>query len=344
MTNLPFTNSELNEMIEAGYIKKTKHPDYDLFIYNYTPKTQYESMWNAVTMQSRGLILDERANIIARPFTKFFNYGERADQVIPAEPFEVYDKMDGSLGILYWYADQPFIATRGSFAGEQAQRATQMLNAKYADAIKELDRAKTYLFEIIYPANRIVIDYGSEEQLVLLAIIDTQTGEEEPVAEIGFPIVKKYDGLHDIDFIKNMQIEDKEGFIIRFNSSFRIKVKFAEYVRLHKIITQVSSKTIWEYLKEGRALDELLDKVPDEFYAWVKATVLKFKEEYESIESEAKAEFKVLEDRKTTALYYQTCKHPSILFRLFEDKPYNEIIWKMIKPVYERPFKNEIDN
>ncbi len=245
MTNLPFTIDELEEMITSGYVRMTKHPERPLYIYNYTAKTQYEYMWNEVTMLCRGLILDENYMIVARPFTKFFNYGEVSNQVIPSLPFEVFDKMDGSLGILYWWNDRPYIATRGSFMSEQAIKANELLHKKYATCKDKLDRRKTYLFEIIYPENRIVIDYGYKEELVLLAIVDLQSGVESPLTDIGFPVVKRYDGLNDLEAIRLMQIDNKEGFIIRFDNGFRIKVKFVEYVRLHRIITQVSSKTIW---------------------------------------------------------------------------------------------------
>ena len=37
-------------------------------------------------------------------------------------------------------------------------------------------------------------------------------------------------------------------------------------------LTNISSRDIWEYLKDGKPMDEILDKVPDEFYNWVKDT------------------------------------------------------------------------
>lgn len=344
MTNLPFTIDALEEMISSGYVRMTKHPERPLYIYNYTAKAQYEYMWNEVTMLCRGLILDEQYGIVARPFTKFFNYGEVTDQQIPSLPFEVYDKMDGSLGILYWCNDRPYFASRGSFMSEQAIKATELLYDKYAKSIDQLDKTKTYLFEIIYPENRIVIDYGHKEELVLLAIVDIKTGIETPLTDIGFPVVKRYDGLNDLQAIRQMQMDNKEGFIIRFVNGYRVKIKFAEYVRLHKIITQVSSKTIWEHLRDNQSMDELLDKVPDEFYNWVRATIDEFWNAYRKIEAEAKAEYNELEDRKTTAFYFQTCQHPAILFKMYENRSYDAIIWKMLKPKYERPFRNDLEN
>jgi len=344
MKNLPFTIDALEEMISSGYVKMTKHPERPLYIYNYTAKTQYEYMWNEVTMLCRGLILNEHYEIVARPFTKFFNYGEVPNQQIPSLSFEVYDKMDGSLGILYWWNDCSYIATRGSFMSEQAIKGNELLHGKYGKCIDHLDKSKTYLFEIIYPENRIVIDYGHKEELVLLAIVDMVSGEETPLTDIGFPLVKRYDGLNDLEAIRQLQMEDKEGFIIRYDNGFRTKIKFAEYVRLHRIITQVSSKTIWEHLRDNQSLDELLNKVPDEFYNWVRRTIDDFWSEYKNLEAEAKKEYKELEDRKATAFYFQTCKYPAILFKMYEKRPYDAIIWKLLRPKYERPFRKDLEN
>ena len=328
----------LNQLIAEDYIKVNKHPMADLFIYNYTATAQYERLWNEWTLACRGLIMDADFNIVARPFPKFFNLEELVDVSIPNESFEVYEKMDGSLGILYWIDYQPFIATRGSFVSEQAIVATELLHTKYADSIPFLDKTKTYLFEIIYPENRIVLDYGTERKLVLLAIIDIQTGDEFPLEDIGFEIVKKYDGLNDLQKLKALEEDNREGFVVKFKNGYRLKVKFEEYQRIHKIVTQVSTLSIWEYIKEGQDLTPILEKVPDEFYEWVKATHAELLKNYAEIEVQAQKDFKVLENRKETALYFLTCEYPAILFKMLDNQEYSSIIWKLLKPVYQKPF------
>jgi RNA ligase len=331
----------LQEMLAQGWVIQQKHPTEALNIYNYSAPAQYERVWNEVTMACRGLILDEKYNIVARPFTKFFNLGEMENQFIPNESFEVYEKMDGSLGIMYWIGDKPFIASRGSFISDQSVVANELLNTVYAPCIAKLDKTKTYLFEIIYPENRIVLQYGETKALVLLGIIDTASGEDLPLEDLGFPLVKLYDGLNDIHALKNLEEENKEGFVVKFKSGYRLKVKFAEYVRIHRIVTQVSSLSIWEYLKTNQSMELILDRVPDEFYDWVKETVKKYTEQYAAIEIAAKAEFKVLETRKETAFYFQTCQFSAVLFSMLDGRDYSPIIWKMLKPKFEKPFFNK---
>jgi hypothetical protein len=332
---------ELNLLIEQKYISVQKHKDASLYIYNYTPQTQFERYWTGITLQCRGLILNENGAVAARPFRKFFNLEEHRLEEIPQEPFEVYEKLDGSMGILYWLNKVPFIASRGSFHSQQAQKASRLLHTKYTHILPYLRQEVTYLFEIIYPQNRIVVNYGAAEELILLAIIDNHTGLDLPLENIGFPLVQRFDGISDLQKLKALNHPNKEGFVLKFRSSFRVKVKFEEYVRLHRILTGVSNKMIWEMLRNNTPMDAILERVPDEFYDWVKKNREELMQEYTAIEAYCKNDFKELGDRKSTAMYYLTCKYPSILFAMLDKRDYSDSIWKLIKPKYEKPFAKE---
>ncbi|MBO0951695.1 T4 RnlA family RNA ligase [Fibrella forsythiae] len=338
----------LRQHVANGNVIIRQHPDADLFILNYTAQTQFNRVWDEHTLACRGLILNGRGDVIARPFGKFFNLDEvvttNSRPTLPDEPFVAFEKLDGSLGILYWHKNKACIATRGSFMSEQAQRATYLLQTRYAHVLPHLDRSKTYLFEIIYPENRIVVDYGDRDELVLLAVIDTATGAEETaLPDLGFTQVRRFDGYTDMATIRAAQIDNEEGFVLRFASGFRVKVKFTEYVRLHRILTQISSRNIWEYLATNQPFNDVLERVPDEFYDWVKTTVTTFMAQYEAIEAECKAVFQVRSSRKETALYFQMQRYPSVLFLMLDNRDYSATIWKVLRPAYERPFKKAAD-
>ena len=328
----------LQEMLAQGYVIRQKHPTEKLWIYNYSTAAQYERVWNEITMQCRGLILDENHQIIARPFEKFFNLGETENQLIPDESFEVYEKMDGSLGILYWYQEKAFIATRGSFQSEQSVVANEILQDKYGHLLAQLEQDKTYLFEIIYPSNRIVLNYGDLKDLVLLAVIDNGTGKDCPLPNVGLPLVKRYNNYQDIQELVGIEEENREGFVVRFQSGLRYKIKFAEYVRIHRIITGVSTISIWQYLSTGQTLEAFLEQVPDEFYDWVKQVQANLQAKFQAIETQCRAEYKELATRKETAMYFMTCSYPPILFKMLDKKEYAPEIWKRLRPVFEKPF------
>lgn len=181
----------LDNLILSEYIIVNDHPSLPLRIYNYSRKCQFEKNWNVLTLAARGLVLDYDYNVVAFPFKKFFNYQEHKVEDIPKLPYEIFEKMDGSLGIVFTYNGELIVATRGSFISDQAIMAKNILENKYAHIIA-FPQNTTYLFEIVYRNNRIVVNYGDEENLVLLGIVNNLTGEEYPLEDIGFPIVKKY--------------------------------------------------------------------------------------------------------------------------------------------------------
>lgn len=345
-------HANLTKMIDEKYISVQKHPTLPLFIHNYTHKAQFDRVWNNETLQCRGLITDTDWNIVSRPFRKFFNLGELGEDVNLEGDFTVTEKMDGSLGVSYFDTSIGWaIATRGSFVSDQAYKANELLEKQYADFANMMNPVNTYLFEIIYPQNRIVVDYGTEEKLVLLAVIDTKSGEEFSYEELeafrGYiPLVKKFNGI--TDFSKIEQRPNSEGYVVHFPATgLRFKVKFEEYVRLHKIITGVNAKRVWEFLKDGQALDPLLERVPDEFYQWITNTKDRLVKEYETREDTAFQVFKdahLLETRKDQAVFILKQKEaiPGVVFNMLDGKPYDQIIWKDIEPPFEAPFKVEI--
>lgn len=297
-------------------------------------------------MQCRGLVTNSKGEIIARPFKKFFNYEEHKPEEIPNEEFVVYEKLDGSLGILFNYQEEWILATRGSFTSPQAIKGIELLK-KYK--YKYLPTDCTYLFEIIYPENRIVVDYGKEEKLVLLGSIQTNTGKEyninnENYEDLGFEIVTTYKTWGEgYDLLKEEISKDKEGYVIRFKNGFRMKIKGDEYVRLHRILTNVSNRDIWEYLKNGKSFDELLEKVPDEFNDWVRDTVKDLQNKFDTIKNNVEIDFKELINKKEFAEKIKDNPNKSFLFKRLDSysNQLNEMIWDSIYPTYSKPFKKD---
>jgi RNA ligase len=326
-----------DSMISQGYISRKKHPEFDLYILNYTPKTQYERFWNEYTINCRGLIVDSQGTIKARCFQKFFNYEEVVcdvhDRLERGLSFEIFEKIDGSLGILYWVEDKPFIATRGSFSSEQANMANEILK-KYDCSY--LDKSLTYLFEIIYPENKICVDYNGKKELVFLSAFEIFSGKEVR-PDVLFPVAEKYDSKLDFNNIYKLNLPNKEGFVVRFSDGFRFKIKFEDYKRLHNLIFSISSKSLWQMLRQNKEID--IQDIPDELYSWIKKETQLLKDNYHSLETEAKNAFKEIGhlDRKDFAKEALNYDYSSILFKMLDKKDYNDIIWKMIEPEYRTP-------
>ncbi len=354
-----FDQKQFQELIDARYINVQKHPTEDLFIYNYSKSCQYEQLWNEITTQCRGLIMDGQGNVVARPFKKFFNWEQHESYEIPKTSFVAYEKMDGCLGILYWDSKgDPYISTRGSFTSDQSKAANKFLqnNEELFLAAKNFDRSLTYCFEVIHPSYRIVVDYGKRKDLVLLGVIDTQTGEDVDFPDTPFTTVKVYDGIKDFKELKDLNIDNSEGFVLRFKDGFRMKIKFEEYCRLHSILTQVSSKTIWRCLRHETDFKEMLENVPDEFYTWVENKKEELIKEFETVEADAHEylrkvlnkfpddtvkELRVGTKRREVAMELLKQKKKSRLaFAIFDAKNYDDMIWRKIEPIFETPFLN----
>jgi RNA ligase len=302
--------------------------------------------------------LDKEGNVVAKAFDKFFNYEELTLGDIPDETFEVFEKLDGSLGILFWYQGKWILASKGSFVSEQALKGKQILNQQYN--VEVLPKGYTTVVEIIYPENRIVCDYGGDELLVVLSMVSNASGKELDYDSMmsfnevsKMPVIKKYDGIENYDTLKSMIGNDREGYVIRFKNGFRMKIKGEEYVRLHRILTGFSNVDIWEYLKDGKNIDELLDRVPDEFDKWVRMTIRDLKYGCFQLRETAgklhdgfrygkfgdrdpeptKKEFAEFVMKQQEVLH-------AIMFAMWNgnNEKVDDIIWKLIKPKYSKPF------
>ncbi len=391
----------LEKYYKDGLLHKQTHPTLDLTIWNYSPRVQYERLWDDITIQCRGLVTNTKGEIVARPFKKFFNYEEHKPEDLPNENFEVYEKMDGSLGILFYYEEELtderryniwfnnnyetgmerffdpnnlpdfdntyydptpktkgewILATRGSFTSTQAIKGRELLE-KYD--YNRLAKDYTYLFEIIYPENRIVCNYDFED-LILLGMIHTKTGDEvnihndnnedirlkNLIKNLNIKVVTLYKTWGEgYDLLKEEISKDKEGYVIRFKNGFRMKIKGEEYIRLHRILTNISNRDIWEYLKDNKPFDELLEKVPDEFNNWVKETARDLTVRFENIEKDYREIFENLNNRnlsrKDFALRAKQYRHSNILFNMLDGTNPKQTIWKLLYTTYSKPFKNE---
>lgn len=169
--DVPTLRRELDARAQTGAVRVSRLGP--LALYHYSKSCEYERWWDPFSLVARGLVLDaERDVLVATPFPKFFNYGELGVDEVPAQilaqPFEAFEKLDGSLGILYCHDGRWQITTKGGFGSAQARWA----QARIAGLdLSVLDPRATYLFEIIYRANRIVVAYDYED-LVLLAGYD----------------------------------------------------------------------------------------------------------------------------------------------------------------------------
>ena len=273
----------LSGEIWNGWVNAQTHPEFpELVILNYTDKCAHEHHWNNITLMTRGLIYNKlTGEVLARPLRKFFNYGQPGPdgyvaQFSPDMKVDVYDKLDGSLGIHYVRpAGQSAIATRGSFASDQALHATKLFRELFGDIEAP---ALTWLFEIIYPENRIVLDYGDQDMLVYLGCCYRESGNyRPPMTEGNVELDKWYHGKYRVaehfgwmslaEALSLPDRENAEGIVFYTDDGTPWKVKQEDYLALHRVVTNLSRKEVWRQVMAG-TYDEWVTKLPDEFMQW----------------------------------------------------------------------------
>jgi RNA ligase len=214
---------------------------------------------------------------------------ETQQSALRARKFDVFTKEDGSCGICAYYNGKWNVTTRGSFESDQAIKATQMLS-NYN--LSRLNKAFTYIVEIIYPDNRIIVDYGSKEELVLLACIETKTGREADLealrGHVPFPIVESH-SFKNIDAVieaVSKMDANSEGYVVKLRNGLRFKVKSPEYLKLARLMSRMSPLTLWENMKDGKVSTELMQSIPEEFRADYEAIQTQLESQYADVQIE----------------------------------------------------------
>jgi len=241
-----------------------------LSLYNYTDECSFSRAWNSYNTLARGLVLDHQSNCVAAlPFPKFFNLFEVNKSNLPDLPFEAFEKLDGSLGIVFYntVTQSWNVCTRGSFTSDQSIWATNWLKRKCK--VNQLDSSITYLVEIIYPANQVVVDYGAFEGLVLLGGYRKDDFSEIDLEEWsncfqGRVVGYSFASIDHIQAYCKTLTHNDEGVVVRFSNGFRIKIKGEEYCRVHAIKSDLTPLNIWRAMSEGLNLEEIKTHVPEE--------------------------------------------------------------------------------
>ena len=360
---------KLMEHQNNGMVSQQKHPTLPLYILNYTHKAQYEPAWGDGTIDyCRGLIIDEDYNIVARPFKKFHNLNtasipETLEANLPKTTPTITQKYDGSLGILWQYRGDYGIATRGSFTSPQALWATKWLKDRIEGRINDYPlempetgvlRSYTWLFEIIYSGNRIVVSYPFEG-LVLLGAVAKNNGRELPHSAVtaigerkGYRVTPQIKGKNLFDCMQDNN-PNEEGYVVTYSlgsgtGPLKIKIKMADYLRLHRIVTGMNPRSVWELLKNRVILEDKFVGCPDDFMKWLSRWVLKLNSEFDKIAADTNEIYinrpffdgtDARRYRAECAAYFFRQNRPelkSIFFLMLDGKNVDEAIWNMFEP------------
>lgn len=356
---------QLEQQCQKGWLRKATSEDGKLVQYNYSNKAQYEKYWNRHTKNNRGHIYEiETGKLIAMSFPKFFNFSEltvgEQRYLSKNTDFTVFEKMDGCLGICYFYNGKWRVNSRGSF-NSFASRVAEELLKKYPK-IKEMNRNWTLLFEIIHPRTKIIVDYKGKKELCLIGgysldpLVEIEDSQLDYIAGVtGFSRPKKFNySLKDIKDILTELDYNNEGFVVKFNNSERVKFKGDGYLKIVKILCQLTPKNLWKTMENGKVDTNIISTLPEEIksdYYYIKARLERFYSDVkESIHCEycdLKHQFSVITQKSLelgSKLSHGDCKviaeiineseyrHKCILFPYIKGYSIEKYLHKSIEP------------
>lgn len=321
--------------------------NYNLILANY-PNDE-------IVRECRALQLDRRDFfVMSRAFRRFLNYGEgdtRESFVFDKETV-VYDKIDGSLVILYWhpyrkrwevrtrktaYAEAPVISEGEVCVKDFRSLILLALGVKNLDFLEEwgLNKEKSYVFELVSPENRVITPYRYRE-MYYLSTFDNESGEESGY-EDGYKYIhkfldcKKVDsyGYGDINTVLEMAkrlAPAEEGYVVRNGQNDRVKVKNPAYLALSLLHNggQMTERRVLELVEIGED-SEYLAYFPEEKekFERIKEKKRKLRKDCEDVYEKIKE----IEEQKEFALEAQKYPYSGILFKMRTGKSMEDV-WR----------------
>lgn len=225
------------------------HRDLPLVGFNYTPAAgvslhHYRGGWSSVLRACRGSTFTKGGSLVARPFPKFFNFGEIGGSWSGSDDDpEVTVKEDGHLIIVFRYEDKVIAKTRGEFHSPTAILANELIKADLVPHWMDMDfRDITVLCELIHPETRVQVDYGDRQAMILIGLYENASDIDLPIDELrkaadafGLECVRQADmNREDLMQVIHGGGNNAEGFVARWPDGYRVKFKYGAYLERMK--------------------------------------------------------------------------------------------------------------
>jgi len=207
------------------------------------------------------------------------------------------------------------------------------------------------LFEIIYPGNRVVVNYGDYQDLVLLAMRNRFTGEYAPFEQVvefadsfAFPYPKQFNfaDMGAIIATTPTLSGNEEGYVITLADGSRWKIKGDRYRELHKTISGLSFRNTVRAF-QNNTLDELVGLIPDEFMGDLKRWIARIETYTADILAQVDTAYNAApkEIRKDYALYIQKEHKPLMpyMFKRLDGQPIEPLIYKVLLDMPEEQIR-----
>lgn len=287
---------------------------------------------NRLVQESRGCIINnETLEYTCRSFIKFFNVQEELASSIDWDSSRIQTKYDGSI-IKCWYDGELWrVSTNGTIDSSTAIiegdfiSFYELFNMAKGDLdFDKLNKNRSYIFELTSPLNKVVVDY-KEHKIFHIGTIDTKSGEEFN-EDIGIEKPKEFhcNNVNDIINAVNSMSYDEEGYVVVDRYWNRVKIKSPEYVRVHRLYSNVMTKR--------RALEIIRINEQSEFLAYFPQYIDLFKNienAYSKLIKDMSEELKLsmfTDNKREFAMVKKDTEFSDFLFKTFDGKFINQYL------------------
>lgn len=204
--------------------------------------------FNPIVNECRGIILDSENNwdVVCFPFTRFYNVGQPEAAQLGKE-LRVFEKIDGAIVKVYYYCGEWFCASNTTIDARETLidgkynffelvcKALETYNQTWETFTANLNTSYTYMFELVCPETRQVVNYGDVRRLYYLGERNKWTFEERYIPMPQVDNVRQYPLSTMVEIQKAVEElgNNAEGFVVVDENWNRNKVKSSNYFKLH---------------------------------------------------------------------------------------------------------------
>lgn len=239
----------LEKLTEEFGVIVTPHETLPLVILNYSMITSPK--YHPLVKQCRGLTLElDTWRLVCKSFDRFYNIGEdiEGQKNFCWSDCITTSKEDGSLGKLYWYGDQWYLNTRGSYGDGVINGSEFTWQSLFYPLVSvnlhNANKNYSYILELCSYYNKIVRHY-SQPTVFLLTVFDNRDGQELPFFQVQeesrrlslpCPTVYNFSNQGEVTTWLEAHPEPTfEGVVLMDCNGMRIKAKKSSYVNLHHL-------------------------------------------------------------------------------------------------------------
>ena len=270
---MKFTAEHMRQYCENNPLVSVRKQAPNTTILKYKNKVFYRNLWTPELCEFRGTVVDDDWNIVQRPFTKIFNYGEKnAPKIHRNEPVIAVRKVNGFMAAATVRDKKEFfVSTTGSTSSDFVELAINHLNKQpIIDMLVGLSEI-TAIFEIVDPSDPHVIPENVGAHLLGFRLKDwnaqqhlfSESHLDELALESGVhrPEWKAYSNFQDVK--NDLRNINHEGFVVRDYNGNELKMK-SPYYLVTKFLGRKTQEKLDQIISNPEEAKKIID---EEFYS-----------------------------------------------------------------------------